>query len=211
MSLAIACCAVAILTSAIAGAGRKFYDDDPLAREPETQDASGVQRPEIDLAFDLGLNLFARPGDPTSNVRAMNINTIDEVPDSSWFTNRILARPVSIEEAARGPLSTAPARRRGSWTVTQAKQAGVAPGFTIEDANRRDVVHLVRCARISGSRDRRAFWSANKIFWTLGYWQVENYLAALRPDQLVIGDTAMVRPPSGKRRPMTDERPRATC
>ena len=37
-------------------------------------------------------------------MRAQNINTIDEVPDSSWFTNRILAHPLSPAEVARGPL-----------------------------------------------------------------------------------------------------------
>ena len=43
---------------------------------------------------------------------------------------------------------------------------------------------------------------ANKIFWTLGYWQAENHLIAVRADQLVIAPTATVTPPSGKRRPM---------
>ena len=101
-------------------ATRQFYDDDPLAREPATQDASKVQAWEIDLFYDLALNLFTRPGDPAPDVRARNINTIDEVPDSSWFTNRILARPVSLEEAARGPLTgTGPAA--GTWTVTVQK------------------------------------------------------------------------------------------
>ena len=47
----------------------------------------------------------ASPGDQTPDVRAGNVNTIDEVPDSSWFTNRIGARPVSIDEAVRGPLT----------------------------------------------------------------------------------------------------------
>jgi hypothetical protein len=195
-----ACCAVVILTGSLAGAGRKFYDDDPLAREPETQDASGVQPWEIDLAFDLSLNLFARPGDPTPNVRALNINTIDEVPDSSWFTNRILARPVSVDEATQGPLSgSGPAP--GTWVVTRAKEAGVSPGFTVEDANQ--VTWFI-------SFDPRGYPEgatasilvANKIFWTLGYWQIENYLISVRPEQLVIGDSAIVRPPSGKLRPM---------
>jgi hypothetical protein len=44
---------------------------------------------------------------------------------------------------------------------------------------------------------------ASKIFWTLGYWQVENFLTSIRPDQIVIGDTATIRPPSGVRRPFT--------
>ena len=195
-----ACCAVVILTGSLAGAGRKFYDDDPLAREPETQDASAVQSWEIDLAFDLSLNLFARPGDPTPNVRAMNINTIDEVPDSSWFVNRILARPVSIEEATQGWLpGTGPAP--GTWVVTRAKEAGASPGFTIEDANQ--VTWFVSFdARGYPESATGSILVANKIFWTLGYWQIENYLISLRPDQLVIGESAIVRPPSGELRPM---------
>ena len=43
---------------------------------------------------------------------------------------------------------------------------------------------------------------ANKIFWSLGYWQVENFLVDVRLDQLVVADSAKVKPPSGKERPM---------
>ena len=43
---------------------------------------------------------------------------------------------------------------------------------------------------------------ANKIFWTLGYWQVENYLATIRPENLDIAETASMRPQSGARRRM---------
>ena len=43
---------------------------------------------------------------------------------------------------------------------------------------------------------------ANKIFWTLGYWQVENFLVTVRLDQLAIADSAKARPTSGVERPM---------
>ncbi|HZA33933.1 MAG TPA: hypothetical protein VE505_03340, partial [Vicinamibacterales bacterium] len=43
---------------------------------------------------------------------------------------------------------------------------------------------------------------ANKIFWTLGYWQVENHLVSIRLDQLVVAESATTRPPSGKERPL---------
>ena len=33
---------------------------------------------------------------------------------------------------------------------------------------------------------------ANKIFWTLGYWQVENFIAKLRPDDLTIADDVRI-------------------
>ena len=47
--------AFAAITLPISGAGRKFYKDDPLAREPETQDASAAQEQEIDLFFEVGI------------------------------------------------------------------------------------------------------------------------------------------------------------
>src|SRR5262245_16533386 len=75
----------------VSAAAARFYGDDPLNREPETQNAAGVSDRDIDLTIDLAINLFGRPGDSVTGVRAKNVNTIDEVPDSSWFTNRILA------------------------------------------------------------------------------------------------------------------------
>jgi hypothetical protein len=196
----LAALALAAVSVPLGGAGRTFYDDDPLAREPETQDASRVQAWEIDLLYDLMLNLFTRPGDPAPNVRARNVNTIDEVPDSSWFTNRIGARPVSIEEAVGGPLTgTGPAP--GTWTVVRAKESGFAPGFTMRD-EAGTTWFVSFDARGYPEAATGAILVANKIFWTLGYWQVENYLIAVRSEQLRIADTAMVTPPSGKRRPM---------
>jgi hypothetical protein len=144
--------------------------------------------------------LFARPGDPTRNVRARNLNTIDEVPDSSWFTNRILARPLSIDEAVRGPL-TGEGPAPGVWTVVAPKETGFAPGFRMRDANG-DVWFVSFDARGHPEAATGAIAVANKIFWALGYWQVENYLVAIDPDRLVMGDQARVTTRSGSRRKM---------
>ena len=121
-----------LAAAAQAQRGPKFYPDDPLTREPETQDASKVQEWEIGLASDLVLNLFGKPGDPAVNVRAQNANTIDEVPDSSWFTNRIYSKALSVQEITRGP-NTIDGPAPGKWTIIRAKSAGVAPGFTVRD------------------------------------------------------------------------------
>jgi hypothetical protein len=193
--------AVLLLTHASpSGTGRKFYDDDPLAREPETQNATGVASWDIDLVFDLAENLFMRPGDKAAGVRARDINTIDEVPDSSWFTNRILARPLAIEDAARGPLAGAgPAP--GTWSVVRPKSAGFAPGFTMRDA-KGDLWFVSFDAKGFPEAATGAILVANKIFWSLGYWQVENFLVDVRLDHLVVAESAKVKPPSGKDRPM---------
>ena len=133
-------------------------------------------------------------------MRAQNLNTIDELPDSSWFTNRILARAVPIDEAARGPLAGAgPAA--GTWTVSRPKTAGFAPGFTMEDG-KGETWFVSFDARSMPEAATGAILVANKIFWTLGYWQAENHLISVRPDQLAIASTATVTPMSGEPRPM---------
>ena len=187
-----------VMSMAVAGAqGRapKFYDDDPIAREPETRDAAAVKERDIVLSYDLAENLFARRGD-RHKIRALNVNTIDEVPDSSWFTNRILARPVSIDEAARGPV-TGPGPAPGPMIVTRAKPSGASAGFVLRDSA--GMSWFVQFdARGHDEAATGAAMVANKIFHALGYWQVENQLAELRLEGLSIGPKAVTETPSGK-------------
>jgi hypothetical protein len=178
----------------------RFYADDPLQREPETQDASKVQAREIPLTPDLLQNLFGKPGDPALNVRAQNINTADEVPDSSWFTNRIYTKPLSVDEIARGPLTTeGPAP--GKWTVIRGKGAGVAPGFTVRD-EQGVVWFLSFDGRDNPVAPTAAIAVATRLFWALGYFQIENHLTTLRPENVVVDPSATVRA-HGERRPLT--------
>ena len=103
-------------------AGPKFRSDDPLAREPDSQDAAGVKESDIGLVYNLGYNLFVTASRRPEHVRALNVNTIDEVPDSSWFTNRIGAKPMTAADIvwqstpgpppARWRRAGSPARRR---------------------------------------------------------------------------------------------------
>jgi hypothetical protein len=198
---AAGCLTAALLTFSAAQAQRpKFLSDDPLQREPETQDASKTQAWEIGLTADLVLNLFTKQGDLTANVRAQNVNTIDEVPDSSWFTNRIYAKPISIEEITRGP-NTSDGPAPGKWTVIRPKSAGVAPGFTIRDekgdtwfvAFDYDDYEIAATAVIQ---------VATRLFWALGYNQVESYLTTIRPENVIISEDATMRA-HGKRRRFT--------
>ena len=86
----------------------RFYPDDPISRAPESQSASSATPyAQVEL-YELVYNLFVRPGYQPSGLRAKNLNTIDEVPDSSWFTNRVGVRPVTIDELSRGANVSAP-------------------------------------------------------------------------------------------------------
>src|SRR4029079_14395556 len=93
---------------AVSATSPHFYPDDPLVRQPEPQDASGAAPSNLDLMYELSYNLFALPRHKPSGVRAQNLNTSDEVPDSSWFTNRIGTTALSIDEVVRGPVNGPP-------------------------------------------------------------------------------------------------------
>src|SRR5262245_3954481 len=85
------------------GSSQKFYTDDPISTIVDSQSATTVARRDIDLVYDTLENSFSWPGDRTPNVRAQNVNTVDEVPDSNWFTNRAGARPITVAELLKGP------------------------------------------------------------------------------------------------------------
>ena len=145
---------VAAAAATVSTSGRKFYDDDPIARVPETRSAAGAKPLDIDLFFEYSFNLFVNASRKPSNTRAGNVNTIDEVPDSSWFTNRIGAVPMTAEALARGVNSDTPPAP-AKWTLLREKSSGTNPGFTALDANGADVVPAVRRAGAARGQQRR--------------------------------------------------------
>jgi hypothetical protein len=191
----------ALAASTAQTASPRFYSDDPIAREPESRDASAAARFDVGLMYDLSYNLLVTASRQPSNVHAFNVNTIDEVPDSSWFTNRVLPRRVSLDEAVRGPNVDAPPNPE-RWTITREKSGGFAPGFTAKDA---DGVTWFLSFDPPGNPEgaTAAMVVATKIFWTFGYNQVETFITALDPARMSIDPGATIRRPNGKRTPMT--------
>jgi hypothetical protein len=62
--------------------------------------------------------------------RALGTNALDEVPDSTWFTNR---KNLTPEDIRRGPLPDTPERYL-PWTIKSGKSGGKEIGFIAEDA-----------------------------------------------------------------------------
>ena len=68
--------------------GRKFYDDDPLWREPSPLRVEKIEHHELSNSFDFFQNTIAEPGEKQSirePIRAEAANTLGEVPDSAWY------------------------------------------------------------------------------------------------------------------------------
>lgn len=188
-----------LLTAAPAGA-QKFYPDDPIR---EDRDDLPIDLPgaiELSPTYDLLLNTFHPPELEDPIPRAMNANTLGEVPDSSWFVNRIGAREMSLEELARGPEGKPP-NRHEPLTVIAAKASGITPGFTVRDSEGR--VYFVKFdpaeyPNLSTAADV----IAKNFFHAIGYNVPAAFIIYLRPGELQIDPQARVRLPGNKLVPM---------
>jgi len=86
------------------------------------------------LNLNLALREIGKPFHLSKNRQADNVNALDEVPNSSWFTNRHFRERMSLEALAQGPNITDGPDKNGKWTITRGKFEGGTPGFTIKDA-----------------------------------------------------------------------------
>jgi len=195
---AIALCVVSSGAAAlVAGGGPKFFPDDPLTQDPETQDASGVRKWVINEAYDFIENSFLDPGEHR-DIRAQNVNTLDEVPDSSWFTNRLGTRVMTAEEVETGPIvGTGPAP--GTWTIIEGKNEGITPGLTMVDS-RGDLYYVKFDPPSNPEMATGAEVISTQFFHALGYHVPENYIAVLHPADLRIDEAATIKDTNGKTR-----------
>lgn len=135
---------------------------------------------------------------------ASNVNALDEVPNSTWFTNRIGLRPMSPEDVAAGPTTGDGPDRSGTWTVIRAKTEGVTPGFNIKDA--KGIVYVIKfdppcCPGMSSG----AGVITGRLLYAAGYNVPEDFVVNFRRDDLKLGEKVTIVDPDGTKRPMTVE------
>jgi hypothetical protein len=201
--LFIAAAIVTALCGSVATTSPHFYRDDPITREPESQDASGAASSDIGQMYEMVYNLVARRDYKPSGLRARNLNTIDEVPDSSWFTNRVGARRLTVDELVRGPIVGAPPDP-SRWVIFREKTSGAHPGVTARDA-KGETWFLEFDPPYYPEAATGAVVVATKFFWALGYNQVETFLTTFDPKNVTFDPKATLRRPNGKRTPFTHD------
>ncbi len=99
---------------------------------------------------------------------AVNVNSMDEVPNSSWFTNRIGQHPMTAEEAASGPCTGPGLQPKGPWTVVAAKPNGANPGFFIKASDGRRYL-LKFDGPVQPQRATAADVIGSKIYYAAGF------------------------------------------
>ena len=111
--------------------------------------------------------------------------------------------PMSIDESRARPEHD---RRPGAGQMdgdSRRRRAGFAPGFTVRDRAGRRCGSSASTATGIPDAATGAIAVATRLFWALGYYQVESYLTTIAArERSIIGESATVTPPSGKRRPM---------
>src|SRR5579872_3758863 len=98
--------ALGTLGAATLQAGKKFYSDDPIWAMPRPAAVKNAPRRVLSEYYDFFDNTLFVPGEraPHNGVflPSQAINTVDEVPDSAWYTNRHALRAMSIRELQAG-------------------------------------------------------------------------------------------------------------
>lgn len=106
--------------------------DDPnhVACAPDPYDAT--------ILWDGADNMLFRPLSELLGVvtpgESVDVNSVDEVPNSSWFTNRLGIRPVTLDElrmnaCKKEQLLDPDHAPDHSWLIDKGKESGSTPGF----------------------------------------------------------------------------------
>jgi hypothetical protein len=197
----------AFLSALSATNGPRFLPDDPLFKEPAPAFVAKALDRDMDNIYDLVENTFIEPHRVKPQIvgprSSRNVNTVGDVPDSAWYTNRHWLRPMSTDELVKGPGNMTPPDATSAWRIVSGKSDGVMPGFVVADAHGNRYVlkfdppqypELSTAADVIGS----------KFFHALGYNTPENYIVRFRRDQLALSDTSSWHDSRGRKRRLTN-------
>lgn len=167
-----------------------YVDDDRDIAKPEGRDFAHIQY-FVDV---LGPRQLTRALELRDLEPAHDTNALDEVPNSTWFTNRIGVRSLAPEQVARGPVVDGPPVL--PLVVTGGKHGGRNPGFMAKDATGRTFVVKID---ITAGNDV----VVDRLLWAIGYNVPQDTLVRFERNDLHLDPRATIVPRTGKERPMT--------
>ena len=141
------------------------------------------------------VRLLAR--DPSG--RALAVNALDEVPDSSWFQNRAGARPISPGEIHDRRL----APPKAPFTVMGTKLGGTSLGMRVRDANGAGFL-LKFDAPGDPDGQTAADLVVQRLLWACGYHTAEDTIIDLGAEDLHLHPKAVAKTNRTLARPMVE-------
>lgn len=202
--------AMLVLAAVGCGGGIHRMPDHPvLWVDPDQQPFSPAPEERyVSWRFDAVDHTFLRPASHAFAFRggeeSVNVNALDEVPDSSWFTNRIGRQALAPEDVRRGACESTDALPPLPWSVVAGKTFGTNPGFTIEDATGARWL-LKTDGTLQPERASAADAIAAALFHAVGYNVPCNRVAFFARDDLRIAEDAEAELLGGATIPLTEE------
>jgi hypothetical protein len=115
------------------GSAQRFLPDDPIRQDPDNLDMPvPVARPASDYARFLS-NAFSDGRDRTDP--AVNVNTLEEVPNSSWYRNRHFETALTLDELREGAGDSIRIDTTAALTVENVTSLRPVPSAVVQDAS----------------------------------------------------------------------------
>lgn len=188
--------------AAVALHARKFYDDDPIEREPPLRKVENAKPRKLDDLYDLFHHSLARPGErstPEKPIPARGVNTLGDVPNSNWYQNRHGMTRMSIDELVTGAGNSKPPNMDSPWTIVGVKAEGITPGFRIKDAD--GSRYFIKFDPLTNPEmSTAADVLVAKFFHALGYYVPQNYIVKFKREHLLVDPKVKFRDLFGKER-----------
>jgi hypothetical protein len=185
---------VGVACQAQAVIAQQYRSDDPIQKVPEVGSAQNAGVQNINALYDFVYHSAKYKTPPATP--SLGVNTLGEVPDSSWFTNR---PPLTTEELQKG------ARVHGGpqppFTVVAAKTEGVTPGFRITDG--RGLTYFIKVDPPTSPEMATSADVMGALFlYAAGYNVPENYILLAHREDFRLSENATITALSGKKHPM---------
>lgn len=130
---------------------------------------------------------------------AEGVNAIDEVPDSTWFTNRTNLTPDAIR---RGPIHHDDPEAHKPWKITSTKIGGTSLGLIVKDtAGEKYLIKfdMKGFPEIETGSDV----IVDRLLWAFGFNVPEDQIVSFQPSDLELPADAKIANPFGGSRPLT--------
>ena len=202
---------VAALASGCAARFERYPLAEPLWDDPDRNHVA--EKPESyfsPFAWDAIDQTMFRPLSRVLSIDipgpSVNVNAFDEVPNSSWFTNRIgLGEGWTLDDSRKGSCPDQLLSPDGPWTVTAAKPDGANPGFIIRGDDGNGYLLKMDGGPTKGARATTADVFGSRVYQAVGYHAPCNTIVYFDPAILQIDPEATTSDPRGKEHPMTQE------
>lgn len=164
---------------------QKFYPDDPLEKDPTPMHTVDAEQRGFNSVLEYFTATFTTPGERHPEIGVIpagGINTLGNVPDNPWFTNRHGTKRMSPAELEAG-LDRPPPSTDEPWEVLTVKPHGERPGMLIRDS-KNDYYLLRFDPRKHLELATGAEMVTSKLLHAIGYFVAKNHIVYFERSQL---------------------------